>query len=238
MIRTIWVVKVVAGMTILCAPAVTIIALFSSHHPWIDSVIRLWARTIIRAAGVQLRIDSTVPIDWSRSYVFIANHHSYMDIPCLLAAIPQPVRFMAKKSLFHVPIFGWGLRATGFIPIDRADSSKATRSLGMATDRIRKGNSIVIFPEGSRSRERSMSEFKRGAFLLALRGKLPIIPVAIDGTYEVMPATRLRIVPGPVTIRLARPLEPGELRVRDLDGMIARTRGAIERMLEKRKDER
>jgi 1-acyl-sn-glycerol-3-phosphate acyltransferase len=237
MIRTLWVAVVVAAMTLICAPSVTIIALFGSHHPLIDRVIRIWARTIIRAAGIELRIEAEEPIDWARSYIFIGNHHSYMDIPCLLAAIPQPVRFMAKKSLFHVPIFGWGLSATGFIPIDRADSSKAARSFGMATARIRKGNSIVIFPEGSRSRERSLADFKRGAFLLALRGKLPIVPVAIDGTFEVMPATRLRVEPGPVTIRLAPPIEPAELRVRDLDGMIERTRGAIERML-KTKDER
>lgn len=221
---------VAVAATLVCAPLVILVSLFGSHSPLIDRIVKYWARSIVLSAGMKISIDGTRGIDWSRRYILIANHHSYMDIPTLLSTIPQPVRFMAKKSLFQIPLFGWGLSAAGFIPIDRKDRSKASTSFGMASERIRKGNTIVIFPEGGRSREYRMKEFKRGAFLLAMKSNLPILPVALVGTYEVMPATRLKIVPGPVVVRLAPPIDTAELSVREIDGLIASTKNLIEEM--------
>lgn len=236
MIRTVWVGLVTLVATLICSPLVILFSLFGSHSPWIDKSIKYWARSIVLAAGMRLTVELEEGIDWSKRYVLIANHHSYMDIPTLFCAVPQPVRFMAKKSLFQIPLFGWGLKAGGFIPIDREDRSKAARSFGLAGERIRKGNTIVVFPEGGRSREYRMKEFKRGAFLLAFKSKLPVLPTAIVGTFEIMPATRIRIIPGPVTVRIARPMETSELSIRRLDELISATRGVIEEMREKDQD--
>lgn len=234
MIRTAWVAVVAFVATLVCAPMVIVISLFGSHSPLIDRAVKYWARSIVLAAGMRISIDQQSEIDWSSRYILIANHHSYLDIPTLLCTIPQPVRFMAKKTLFQVPLFGWGLRAAGFIPIDRKDRSKAAASFGLAADRIRKGNTIVVFPEGGRSREYQMKEFKRGAYLLAMKSKLPLLPAAIVGTYEAMPATRLRIRPGPVVVRLGEPIDTLELSVREVDGLISRTRDLIGKMREER----
>ena len=182
MLRTIWAVIVAIVVTIPLSTAVMIIALLSSSSPWIEPIIRLWARLIVRGAGIDLRGEGMDTLDRSQRYILIANHHSYFDIPCIFAAIPQPIRFMAKKSLFIIPIFGWAIGRAGFIPIDRKNRRTAVKSFDLAVERIRRGNTIVIFPEEGRSREVAMRPFQRGAFLLAIRSELPILPLAIDGT--------------------------------------------------------
>ena len=133
--------------------------------------IRAWARALVRAAGIDLQVENVERIDPDKRYILVANHYSYLDIPCIFAAIPQPIRFMAKVSLFKIPIFGWALGRAGFIPIDRKNRRTAVKSFDLAADRIRKGNTIVIFPEEGRTRERKMRPFQRGAFLLAIKSE-------------------------------------------------------------------
>jgi len=219
-------------MTIYTAPLVTIIGLMHSHSDLIDRLIRVWARSLVRAAGIELSIRGQEKLQADRRYIIIANHTSYLDIPCLLAAIDQPLRFMAKASLFLVPIFGWGLIAAGFIPIDRKRSAKGKASFDLAVKRIRGGNSIIIFPEGGRSKTKEMKEWKHGAFLLSMKSGLPIVPTAIRGNYDVMPATGLKVTPGPVEVVIGDPIATSDLSVRQKDELMARTRGEIEAMLE------
>jgi 1-acyl-sn-glycerol-3-phosphate acyltransferase len=220
-------------VTIPFSTAVMVIALLSSSSPWIDPVIRLWGRLILWGAGIDLRTEGIDRIDRSKRYILIANHHSYFDIPCIFAAIPQPIRFMAKKSLFSIPIFGWALGRAGFIPIDRKNRRTAVKSFELAVERIRRGNTIVIFPEEGRSREIAMRPFQRGAFLLAIRSELPILPLAIDGTYEVLRVGAKRITPGVVTIRVGTPIETAGLSVRAKDSLREQARAQIEALLER-----
>ena len=231
MLRTVWVAFVALLVTLPCAMATMIVSLFHSSNRLIDGIIRFWARTIVRAAGITLRAENAELIDRDKRYILIANHYSYFDIPCIFAAIPQPIRFMAKVSLFKIPIFGWALAKSGFIPIDRKNRRTAVKSFDLAGERIRKGNTIVIFPEEGRTRERNMREFQRGAFLLAIKSGLPIVPMAIDGTYDVFPATRWSIRPGPVTLRITPPIETEGLSVRDKDALLTESRARIHKLL-------
>jgi 1-acyl-sn-glycerol-3-phosphate acyltransferase len=230
--RTIWAVIVAVVVTIPASTIVMIIALLSSSSSLIEPVIRLWARGVLWGAGIDIRAEGIERIERSKRYIFIANHHSYFDIPCILAAIPQPIRFMAKKSLFSIPLFGWALSRAGFIPIDRKNRRTAVKSFDLAVERIRKGNTIVIFPEEGRSRELAMRPFQRGAFLLAIRSELPILPLAIDGTYEVLKVGAKRITPGVVTIRVGTVIETAGVSVRAKDTLLEESRGQIEKMLE------
>ena len=227
MLRTIWTVIVAVVVTIPPALTVLIIAMLSSSSPWIDPVIRLWARMILWGAGIDIRAEGIEKIDRDKRYILIANHHSYFDIPCIFAAIPQPIRFMAKKSLFSIPIFGWAIGRAGFIPIDRKNRRTAVKSFDLAVERIRKGNTIVIFPEEGRSRELAMRPFQRGAFLLAIRSELPILPLAIDGTYEVFRVGAKRITPGVVTIRVGTEIATSGVSVRAKDTLLEQSRGQI-----------
>src|SRR5579884_1507175 len=202
MLRTIWTGFVVVVVTIPLALATMIVAMIRSNARPIDRITRLWATAIVRAAGIKLRTENTDSIDRNQRYIIVANHYSYFDIPCIFAAIPQPIRFMAKISLFKIPIFGWAIGRAGFIPIDRKNRRTAVKSFELAGERIRKGNTVVVFPEEGRSRERAMREFQRGGFLLALRSQLPILPVAIDGTFDVFSARAKLVKAGPVTVKV------------------------------------
>lgn len=230
-VRTLWVAVVAILVTI--SHSLTTIALspFKSLDGLTQRVIRAWARVIVWAAGIDLRVENVELIDPQKRYILIANHSSYFDIPCIFAGIAQPIRFMAKVSLFKIPIFGWALARTGFIPIDRKNRSTAVKSFELAGARIRRGNTIVVFPEEGRSRERTMRPFQRGAFLLALKSELPIVPMAVKGTFDVMRAGTLRITPGPVTITLTPPIETAGLSIRDREKLSEEARSRIERLL-------
>ena len=231
MLRTLWVAIAAVCVTIPIASLIMAITLFSSAAPLIDRLIRLWARLLVRAAGIDLHIENVERIDATKRYILVANHHSYFDIPCILAAIPQPIRFMAKVSLFKIPIFGWALGRAGFIPVDRKNRRTAVKSFDLAAERIRKGNTVVVFPEEGRSPQREMRPFQRGAFLLALKSELEMVPMAIDGTYDVFRVGAKRITPGPVTIRVGTPIACEGLTLRDKERLATESRAQIEAML-------
>jgi len=231
MLRMAWVAIVAIVATLIVAPLVTLIGIFRSHSPWIDRLIRQWARSIVNAAGLRIRVEGTERIDPATRYIFVANHGSYLDIPVLFVAVPQPLRFMAKVSLFKVPVFGQGLRAAGFIPIDRKDRSKAKDSLDLAAERIRKGNSIIIFPEEHRTLTGELQAFQRGAFVLAMRGGLPLVPMAIHGTYQAFPPRRWAVRSGPVRVTIGEPIQTAGLSIRKRDELMSAMRSQIAEML-------
>jgi 1-acyl-sn-glycerol-3-phosphate acyltransferase len=231
MLRTLWVVVVAVCVTVPASVAVTVIALVRSTSPLIDRLIRSWARSIVHAAGIELKTENLAAIDPAQRYILVSNHYSYFDIPCILAAVPQPIRFMAKVSLFQVPLFGIAIRRAGFIPIDRKNRRTAVKSLELAGARIRKGNSIVIFPEEGRTSERTMKPFQRGAFLLALRSEVQVLPIAVDGTFEVFPVGAWKIRPGVVTIKAGQPLLTAGRSVREKEQLANEARAQITTML-------
>src|SRR6266550_2296203 len=231
MLRNIWVVIAAVLVTIPIASTVIVLAFFSSSARVIDWCIRLWARSLVAAAGIDLHVENADVLDPRQRYILVANHYSYFDIPCIFAAVPQPIRFMAKVSLFKIPIFGWSLGRAGFIPIDRKNRRTAVKSFDMAAERIRRGNTIVIFPEEGRSRNREMRPFQRGAFLLAIKSQLPMVPVAIDGTYDVYRVGAKRITPGRVVIRIGTPKPTEGAKLRDKERLAAESRAEIEQML-------
>lgn len=230
-LRTLWVVLTAVFVTIPIATTIMAITVFSSNAGLIDRLIRLWARALVRAAGIDLHIENVERIDPAKRYILVANHYSYFDIPCILAAIPQPIRFMAKKSLFSIPIFGWALTRSGFVPVDRKNRRTAVKSFDLAAERIRKGNTVVVFPEEGRSRERTMRPFQRGAFLLALKSELEMVPMAIDGTYDVFRVGAKAITPGRVTIRVGTPIPCAGLTLRDKERLAAESRTQIQDLL-------
>lgn len=231
MLRIVWLAVVAVFVTIPLATLTILVASIRSTSPVIDWIVRVWGRSLVAAAGIDLHVENVERIDPARRYILVANHYSYLDIPCLVAAIPQPVRFMAKVSLFRIPIFGWALGRAGFIPVDRKNRGKAKQSFELAAERIRKGNTIVIFPEEGRSPRREMRPFQRGAFLLALKSEKTIVPVAIDSTFDVYPVGAKRITPGRVTVRVGTPIECASLSLRDKERLLNESRTQIETML-------
>jgi 1-acyl-sn-glycerol-3-phosphate acyltransferase len=231
MLRTLWTALVALFATVPCAIAVMVVGAVRGDSPMIERIIRFWSRSILWGAGITLETAGTELLDPTARYIVVANHYSYFDIPCAFLAVPAPIRFMAKVSLFSIPIFGQAIRRTGFIPIDRKNRRTAVKSFDMATERIRRGHAIMIFPEEGRSRERQMRPFQRGAFLLALKSELPVVPVAIDGTYEVFRAGARRVTPGRVRVTVTPPIPTAGLTLKDKERLADESRARIARIL-------
>src|SRR6266567_1127057 len=192
-LRTVWAAFVAVFVTIPTASAVLVVAAFKSNSSVVDAMIRLWARVIVWGAGIDLGIENVDAMDRNQRYVLVANHYSYFDIPCILAAIPQPIRFMAKVSLFKIPIFGWSLGRAGFIPIDRKNRRTAVKSFDLAVERIRKGNTIVIFPEEGRSREVAMRPFQPGVVTIRVGTEIETAGVSVRAKDTLLEQSRGQI---------------------------------------------
>ncbi len=232
MLRTAWLAIAAFFVTIPLSTATIVVAFFgSTTSPAIDWIMRTWGRLLVKAAGIDLHVENVDRIDPNQRYILVSNHYSYLDIPCIVAAVPQPIRFMAKVSLFQIPIFGWALARAGFIPIDRKNRRTAVKAFDLAADRIRKGNTIVVFPEEGRSKTREMRPFQRGAFLLALKSEKTIVPIAIDSTFDVFPVAAKRVTPGRVTVRIGTPIETAGRSLRDKETLLVQARTQVETML-------
>jgi 1-acyl-sn-glycerol-3-phosphate acyltransferase len=192
---------------------------------------RWWARGVLGSAGVRVVVRSHTTLEPRRSYVFMANHLSSVDIWAVLVAVPVPLRFIAKKQLGTIPLFGWAMRAGRFIFIDRQNPVAARRSIDEAARRIRSGQSVVMFPEGTRSRDGTLGPFKKGGFHLAISSGADIIPVAIRGTRELMPRGAILIRPGTVSFQMGEPIPTAGLSTNDRDDLLHRVRDQIAAML-------
>jgi len=193
-------------------------------------VARLWARLTLWTGGVRLHVTSEAPLDPNRSYVFISNHLSSVDIWAHLVTVPLIFRFIAKKQLGNIPLFGWAMHAGRFIMIDRKNAVAARRSIDEAANRVRQGCSVLIYPEGTRSRDGKLAPFKKGAFHLACNAGAPIVPMSIVGSDKVMPSGSLLLRPGDVYVTLGAPIEMAGLDEVARDEVRRQVRDAIAEM--------
>jgi 1-acyl-sn-glycerol-3-phosphate acyltransferase len=204
--RTAWI--AVAFFTVF-ASAIAIIALiFPGGRRYNIWHVRWWARALMRIARVRVDARGLENIPAEGACIYVANHQSLLDIPAVTSILPGRVRFMAKRSLFKIPIFGWCLSLEGFVPVDRADREKAGRSLEPAEKVLDTGTRLFVFPEGTRSRTGEMGTFKTGAFRLAIATGVPIVPVAIIGAEKALAPGRKLIRAGTVTVVAGEPIDP------------------------------
>ncbi len=167
---------------------------------------RLWAKILTRMAGIRVRVTGMENIDPQATYVFAGNHCSQLDIYSFQGYFPHDFRWIAKKELFDVPIFGAAMRKVGFISIDRTRGRKALKSLNLAAERIGAGSSVLIFPEGTRSKDGRLHPFKAGAILLAIRSGVPIVPVGFNNASRLLPKGKLLPSSGEIVIRIGHPI--------------------------------
>ncbi len=194
-------------------------------------VARMWARSLLFTSGVRVQVEGLPRIDPNQAYVFAANHQSQFDIFVLLAHLPIQFRWLAKKELFRIPIFGRAMRGAGYIPIDRSNRRSAFQSIDVAAARIRKGTSIVIFPEGTRSLDGRLKPFKKGGFHLAIKGKRPIVPVSISGTFSILPKKGFKITPRKALVYIGEPVPTKDVTVDERNWLISEVRRRIQEHL-------
>jgi 1-acyl-sn-glycerol-3-phosphate acyltransferase len=197
---------------------------------WVLDLARWWSGWVTRFAGVRVTVDNRANLEPQQPYVFMANHASTVDIWALFLAIPRRVRMIAKKQLARIPLFGWVMWAGRFIFIDRQNAVAARRSIDDAGRRIRGGDSVLIFPEGTRTRDGQLGPFKKGGFHLAMEAGVPIVPIGLRGTRALMPRGSLRVKSGEVFVTIGTPIPTSGLTVEDRPALIQRVRDAIAAM--------
>jgi 1-acyl-sn-glycerol-3-phosphate acyltransferase len=188
---------------------------------------RHWAKSLLWLNGIPARLEISEEAEALPQAVYMSNHESGIDILLLLLAIRQDVRFLAKRELFFVPFMGWSMWLAGFVPVDRRRTDKARDVLSSLDRRLASGISILVFPEGTRSRDGKLGSFKKSGFLTALKSGLPIVPVSVSGARAVLGAQGMVIRRGPVVARVGRPIPTAGLGVHDRAALMDRVRREI-----------
>ena len=177
---------------------------------------RSWARGLLGVSGVKVRVEGLEQIDPKGSYVFIANHLSFMDTPAVLANIPVQFRFLAKRGLFQIPLLGTHLSRAGHISVPRDDPRASVKIMQQAAETIQqKKISLLVFPEGGRSHDGNLRPFKEGGAYIAIKAGVPVVPVVLIGTRAVLPMGSAVVYPGEVVLRLLKPIETTQLSLKD-----------------------
>ncbi|MBP7868089.1 MAG: 1-acyl-sn-glycerol-3-phosphate acyltransferase [Acidobacteria bacterium] len=227
-LRKYWAIPAIALMTVVMSTLAVLSTLLSGKGRLQHGCARLWARFILRVSGVRWRAEGLGRLPADRPCILMSNHQSNMDIPILLTALPIPFRFLAKESLFRIPFLGWYLRRCRHIPIHREDPRKAVRSLRDAAEKIRGGVSVLVFPEGTRSEDGHLQEFKKGGFLLGTFSGALLVPVAIAGSRQVLPKGSSDLRSGKVSLAVGEPLDAAGASSRDADRLMDEMRRRIE----------
>ena len=191
---------------------------------------RLWSWLILHTIGSPAHVAGLDKIDLSRPHVFVSNHISALDIPVLYTSLPIQFRILAKKELFRYPFMGWHLRRSGQIPVERESAMTSMRSLSHAAASVRAGTPVVVFPEGGRSATGEIKPFLSGAFYIAIRAGVEVVPMAIVGTREVLPMNSFHIRPGPMQLVIGEPIPTVGLTPRDMEALAIRVQRCVEEL--------
>src|SRR5262245_1548877 len=219
----------VAGALLLlfCPQAVLIGSLFRSPN-WIYWWANFGARSWLRLTGVKVRVVGRESLDPNQTYVFVANHYSYLDAGPLFAFTGRRMGVVAKKELLKAPILGYGMGFVNVIAIDRSNRERAVETLRIATERLRSGVAFAVCPEGTRARPGQMVPFKEGAFDMAVQAVVPIVPVALKNSDRLMGKGTREAWPGTIEMVVLAPIETLNVKTdEDLDQLVARVQNLI-----------
>jgi 1-acyl-sn-glycerol-3-phosphate acyltransferase len=188
---------------------------------------RWWSRTLLGVCRVRVRVRGAEHVANGGPCIFASNHQSYLDVPVAFGYLPADFRIMAKASLFHIPFLGWHLRRSGHMPIERSNPRRAARSVLAAVGHVREGMSVFVFPEGGRSPDGKLGEFKAGTFLLAIKAGVPVVPVTLTGTNRALRMHSWNIHPAQVEMVLHAPIPTAGMHSDDAAALAARVKEVI-----------
>lgn len=220
---------VLVFVTVVLGLAAIIVALIDRESGVILALERTWARILLHTARVKVAVMGRDRLDLGRPAIYMVNHQSYVDVFCLASFLPVPFRIVAKRELYRIPVFGQVLWAVGHVKVDRENREQAIASLQAAAREIcERSISLVVFPEGTRSRTGELGRYKKGGFHLALQAGYPIVPVAIRGSLPIWPKGRWTIRPGHVRITVGSPIGPCAYSAQSVEDLMQEVRSWME----------
>lgn len=228
----IWTAFAVAIITTIIAPPLIISSLFDKTGGSPYWFMRMWARMVSRSMGLTCSIYGADKIVPGTSYILTPNHQGNADILALVTTLPLRFRWVIKRELLKIPMFGWALGATGAISLNRSDRQQSVRSLKDGVSKLAGGWSVLIYPEGTRTSDGNLQPFKKGAFMMAVQTGIPILPVTCNGAFKVLPKKTIVIRPGHVTLTVGDPIATEGLTEKDLPELMEKTRAAISKNLD------
>ncbi|MDP7417172.1 MAG: lysophospholipid acyltransferase family protein [Desulfobacterales bacterium] len=233
MIQTVCIIVWAILVTFFWGIVIILASVIIHNENFIHNIAKIWAKSILFASRIRVTVTGYSNIDLGRSYIYMSNHQSNFDIPVLLAYLDTQFRWLAKAELFKIPIFGSSMKRAGYISINRSNRRSAFESLKEAARKIRNGVSVLIFPEGTRSRDGNIRAFKKGGFVLAVDSGVPVVPIVIHGTWSIMSKKGIRIKPGNVVIEILKPIETSDYTRKTKDDLMGQVSQAICRSFEK-----
>jgi 1-acyl-sn-glycerol-3-phosphate acyltransferase len=226
-----WMGLVVAVWTTLCAPVVVLHSAFRPGARTFKRWAGLWARLILITSGVRLRVEDRARLAPGTPAIFVVNHQNALDILTTAAGIPYPFGFAAKASLRKAPLIGWVLARTACLFVDRSTPRKAAESVIVAAERLRNGDPVLLFPEGSRSYSAELGDFQRGAFVLAAQAGAPMVPVVVIDNHRRLDERTYVFRPGRVRLIVGEPIESAGRGKEAVPALMAEVRAWMEREL-------
>ncbi len=218
--------------TLILGPPVIVTGLVSRTGKTPYSIGRFWAWLVMKTNRVKIRVEGLEKIERQRSYVFISNHSSNLDPLAVAWMLSHPLRFVGKNSLEKIPLFGWAARRARVIFIDRSDGPNAIAKINKAIRELKDGISACFFAEGTRSLGGKLQSFKKGGVVLALKARLPIVPITILDSHKLFPKKALRIKPGVMNIIVGEPIETSPYNEQDKDTVLEKVRSVISQNLQ------
>jgi 1-acyl-sn-glycerol-3-phosphate acyltransferase len=200
MIRTLFATIVVSLYLVLVGPFSILYVWLGGNAKVLYSFGRSGCSLLTWLAGIKVEVQGRQHVKPGTTYLFLANHQGNCDPPAIMPAIPRNVRFLLKKELRKIPFLGTIMNLGGFVFIDRKDRTSAMKGTEEAVAQMKAGHSFIAFPEGTRSRSGRMGPFKKGPFIMAIQAEVPIIPMTVSGSFEVMPPAQLKINPGTIRV--------------------------------------
>ena len=191
---------------------------------------RAWAKTIMKSLFSPMTVIGLDQIDTSKPHVYAVNHGSALDIPALYAFLPFQFRIVHKKELWSYPIVGWHLKRSGQVCVDQQNPTRSVGQIKSALRTLKGGMPLVIFPEGGRTSDGRIQTFLPGAFFLAIKAEVDIVPIALRGMYELLPMNTYHVKPRPLEMRVGQPISTQGLTSRDMEALSAKVQSAIEQM--------
>ncbi len=235
MIRTLIIAIFTLPATIFLSSLTILASLINRNGDLAYNITKTWAKFVLAVSRIKVTVKGGYNIRSDRSYIYMSNHQSNFDIPVALAYLPFKFRWVAKAELFKIPIFGNAMHRIGHINIDRSNRRAAFKSLKKAAKNIREGVSVLIYPEGTRSKDGNIGPFKNGGFVLAVESGAPIVPVIIHGTWPIMSKDKILVKPGNVIIEIKKPIETKNYNRKTRDDLLKKTRNVICESFEKGK---